>query len=729
MTFKKIVSSLTFSPSLIGTLGFYAKRLRREENIRRLGLIFTIFAIIIQCFAVIKPPQSANASSDYNMLSGAPKSGWTLKQLVKKCTNDTESFATVLAFNGISCSDLNKANSKATTLHPGANWWNFSKKSDTSALDEITEIMPNGLKVYRRPLKVDRDAYVGKTASGVKFAVAKSCGNLNLIKLTPVITVTGNCSEITKLYAIDQSKPNSDVKVDLYVNATKWKSVVVKASAGHTLKNVDFANQNFPPSGSVVYAKYSQNPSKYYASYKITGTCGTLSCKSLTATSSGNNTLLTATPSATQGAAISTSGSAYTFTVINNQTGGVVLSKAQSGNTLLFTPTPGVSYTAQVSLKARASDPDYLAKHPGNFTNVQNNTCKITFGVDNVSPPITPPKKIANATCDELKVETLSRTQFRLTASATLSGGAALKNYTYTVKDSAGKTVFTNTSTSTTQDVTLPDTGTYTASVVVSTSIGDKTSTACTQTITVQPASVCPYNPNLPANDPNCVEPKCNIPGKTDLPANDPNCVEPTCETGSTDASCQPDIMLSKSGVNNTQNNADATTVKANGGDTITFTLRADNAGKTAGITDMTDSLTDTLEYADLVDNGGGTFDQNAGTLSWGKVSVPAGGSITRTFTVRVKNPIPSMARGQSEPTSYDCNIANSFGNTINIPVNCPTPKVVEQTVSTLPQTGGGANLIFAGVLAAVVVFFYARSRQLGKEVRLVRKEFNAGAL
>jgi hypothetical protein len=32
-------------------------------------------------------------------------------------------------------------------------------------------------------------------------------------------------------------------------------------------------------------------------------------------------------------------------------------------------------------------------------------------------------------------------------------------------------------------------------------------------------------------------------------------------------------------------------------------------------------------------------------------------------------------------------------------------------------------------VLAAVVVFFYARSRQLGKEVRLVRKEFNSGVI
>jgi hypothetical protein len=67
----------------------------------------------------------------------------------------------------------------------------------------------------------------------------------------------------------------------------------------------------------------------------------------------------------------------------------------------------------------------------------------------------------------------------------------------------------------------------------------------------------------------------------------------------------------------------------------------------------------------------------------------------------------------------------------VSVPVNCPVVKeVVEQTiVKQLPATGAGDNLLFGGIVAAVVVFFYARSRQLGKEVRLVRREFNAGTL
>jgi LPXTG-motif cell wall-anchored protein len=73
--------------------------------------------------------------------------------------------------------------------------------------------------------------------------------------------------------------------------------------------------------------------------------------------------------------------------------------------------------------------------------------------------------------------------------------------------------------------------------------------------------------------------------------------------------------------------------------------------------------------------------------------------------------------------------MTNSYGTTIDVPVNCPPPKIIEQTVSQLPKTGPTDNIIFGGIIAAIVVFFYARSRQLSKEVRLVRREFNTGTL
>lgn len=72
----------------------------------------------------------------------------------------------------------------------------------------------------------------------------------------------------------------------------------------------------------------------------------------------------------------------------------------------------------------------------------------------------------------------------------------------------------------------------------------------------------------------------------------------------------------------------------------------------------------------------------------------------------------------------------NDFaGNSTTVNIDCPAPKVVEQVVTQLPHTGASANMIFAGIVAAIVAYFYARSRQLKKEVRLIRRDLNAGTI
>ena len=73
--------------------------------------------------------------------------------------------------------------------------------------------------------------------------------------------------------------------------------------------------------------------------------------------------------------------------------------------------------------------------------------------------------------------------------------------------------------------------------------------------------------------------------------------------------------------------------------------------------------------------------------------------------------------------------MTNAFGNTVDVPVACETPKLIEQTTQELPKTGPGENLLFAGVVGSVVTFFWARSRQLGREVKLIRKDFNMGTI
>lgn len=63
--FRKIISNLPFSPSLIEQLSWYAKKLKSEQNIRKFGLIFMILTVILQFFIFFNPPESVNASNNY----------------------------------------------------------------------------------------------------------------------------------------------------------------------------------------------------------------------------------------------------------------------------------------------------------------------------------------------------------------------------------------------------------------------------------------------------------------------------------------------------------------------------------------------------------------------------------------------------------------------------------------------------------------------------------------
>jgi len=194
-------------------------------------------------------------------------------------------------------------------------------------------------------------------------------------------------------------------------------------------------------------------------------------------------------------------------------------------------------------------------------------------------------------------------------------------------------------------------------------------------------------------------------------------------------------LAVAKTASNISQGNVDATKVTAHSSDRITFTLTAENSGNTATDFTFEDNLTDSLEYATLIDKGGGVFNEDTKVLSWPAVSLAAGGKEVRTFTLQLLNEVPATPTGATQGASYNCKMENgittgddtSASSTI-IAVDCPAPKViVENTVTELPKTGAGANMTFAGIILAVAAFFYFRSRQLGTEVRLVRRNITEG--
>jgi len=224
-------------------------------------------------------------------------------------------------------------------------------------------------------------------------------------------------------------------------------------------------------------------------------------------------------------------------------------------------------------------------------------------------------------------------------------------------------------------------------------------------------------------------EPKCAV--NPLILASDSNCKP--CPGNETiwinDSTCKPNIIKSKIATNASQGFVEASTVTANAGDHISYTLVVENTGLSSDVVSLQDSLVDLLEYSVLIDNGGGTFNKETSTLSWQDVTLSPKDKQTRTFTVKMLETIPSTAQGSSNLNSYDCIATNTFGNSINIKIACPTAKVVEQVATELPTTGPSENMIFMGIILAIATYFYARTKQVKKEIRLIRRDTSAGTI
>jgi fimbrial isopeptide formation D2 family protein len=338
-------------------------------------------------------------------------------------------------------------------------------------------------------------------------------------------------------------------------------------------------------------------------------------------------------------------------------------------------------------------------------------------------PPPPPPAPPASA-CTNLVITPISRTRFNFTATASASNGATIASYTYTIKDSTGAVIQTKNQLSTDKTNTISHDftkdGSYTVTVTVNTSIGAKTGSECQKALTVTPEPRCVVNPDYPASSPECKP----------------------CEDDETiwykDKDCHSIFITTKKVKNTSHLIEDANNTTVRPGDRLEYTLTVKNTGTTTGTYTIEDNFTDVLEYADLIDTGGGQLlkkedpspIERVNTIVWPPVTLKSGESIQKIVSVQLKSTTPATPQSLGNPESYNCRIVNSFGgsDTMNT-VDCPTPKVVEQVVEQLPHTGVTENLLFAGGVLSVVVYFYARSRQVKKEVRLIRRDLNAGTI
>ena len=174
--FRKLVSNVTFSPALVGQLGFYARRLKKEEATRKAGVIFTVLALVLQSFAVFSPPESANAASSNDLIYG----GISSKSDLLNNYDSNEKFRKVLTYAGITRDDLvatvtkeinNLSNGKGSKA-----WKSWGYNSFFSASQgEIKYNTGTGATFYSRPNYLfNTTAYEKENGAMVKVLYGKS---------------------------------------------------------------------------------------------------------------------------------------------------------------------------------------------------------------------------------------------------------------------------------------------------------------------------------------------------------------------------------------------------------------------------------------------------------------------------------------------------------------------------------------------------------------------------
>ncbi len=614
--FRKIVSNLNFSPALVGQLGFYAKRLRKEEMTRRLGLIFTALALIVQSLAVFSPPEAANARSGADFIPGGVSSTADFLRYYDRNSNNIKD---VFKSLGITRSEIQ--NTKRTVIGEASRYnWSMTSLYSYSQGQRSWHYQKSSGKtgtVFYRPMRLTQEGgdrhvvFAGHSSAIGWFAIKKDCGNLitshpptvkNPEAFCRSLTVAPINASTTQFRMTTQARTRDGAKIKGY-------TYVIRDAKGNLVDTKPFASTE--ESHSFTYDQVK------LGIYKVRVTVNT-----------------------TEG----------------NKSG----------------PNCDDSFT--------------VAEKPAAF-------------------------------CKNVSADVADRTIVTVGGSAGVANGATIKKYTFVITNKkTGEVVkripMDSSKLSVVADsFNLATDGTYKVVLTVETSLGTSTNADCETMFTIQPPKSCAYNPSLPSGDPRCQP----CPDNPDIWIGDSKCTN---------------IVNAKTAVNMSQGSVAASTVAAKANDKITYTISVENRGSTTTTTSLKESLKDVLEYAKLIDLGSGTFDKASNTLSWSNVTLAAHQKQSRTFAVQMYSDIPATNTGKSDAASYDCTMVNTFGNSVSIKVACPAQKVVvEQVTKELPHTGPRENMMFAAGLLAVVVYFYARSRQLGKEVRLIRHNTNIGTI
>lgn len=195
--FRKLVSNLSYSPSLIGEVAKLARSLKYEEKLRRTGLLFLAVAMIANIFASLSPPESTNTASNYDMIYGGVASTEILLAHYDKNEANTKDIFKAFGITRNEIAALTPAtiNSKQDTLLVASRKPLGGVENNTTTVQYATQSNTNTGTLYFSPLRaldtIPQTHLYGSTHEVLQgtskklgtFAVVTSSGALAINKI------------------------------------------------------------------------------------------------------------------------------------------------------------------------------------------------------------------------------------------------------------------------------------------------------------------------------------------------------------------------------------------------------------------------------------------------------------------------------------------------------------------------------------------------------------------
>jgi uncharacterized repeat protein (TIGR01451 family) len=701
--FRKLVSNLPFSPSLINQLGFYSKRLKKEQFTRKIGLIVTVLAIVVQTMTLLAPAEATLASSPNDIINGG--GDLSAMQAIINSQKGCDKLGRcdvkqIFAAYGITSANLKTAKYEKIHSTVANNYWSIGRAQRSYGGVNVSKQIPGtNTTVYARTLHgwnggLNKwwNAVRVETAQGTRWILTE-CGNIVTKESQPT-----QPPDVTTTKTVNKSLVKKGEKVTFtitYKNIGKGtaKNVLFydDAPAGLDLVNDGIATDPIKsPRRWESSRRFTMAPGQSYT-YKINAVV----------TKSGPLTLTN-----------KACADIFDSNIYNNCDTVPVTVKPPC-------PIPGKEAYAVGDPECKTNPALVIEKTSDakdlKIGDIFNYKLTVTNKGD-VDLPKVVVRDVAPDEIEFLEFKQPGSQSFSLVTNKRdfVSSEFALKKKQSVVFELKAKVLAASTDAVVNQACAL--------SVGTTTTAG-----ACDETPVII-KEVCPTNQSIDKNDASCRP--CPVEGKDNLNFDDPAC-KPCDETKQNedgkDISC---LELHKKARNITQQIENANGTKANAGDSIEYTLSVTNRSKeTRKSFVVEENMEDVLEYADILDASGATFTTNpVKMLTWKPVDIKPNETITRTVLIKVKSVIPATPASTSDPLSYDMKMINIYGNTVEIELPSSPIKTVEQTVTKLPSTGLGANMIISTLMIMAATYFYFRSRTMVKEVGLVKQQFNYGA-